>query len=404
MMVTMERTVVEATTVETTTVGWLAAATRREIIINSLLDLQAIVEHALAGITIADRETGEIIYANHEAAEILGLSRDDVRMAAGTLVELIYLNGDPFPISETAVMKARRSGQRERATFGVKYPDGSVRWVSSKAEPRILPDGTAVIVANLMGITDEIKGQQEQLEAQRERLELAELQQNAIDNLSHEIRTPLNLIMGYADLLLHGTVPDDRIAHTLGIIHREAKAVEWMAETLLWLGKLESGSELAFEPLDLTAVVRYRADAISLLAEREQVALIIAGELPACRVSGHETLLSLAIGNLVGNAIKFTKYSETRQVTVSLEVGEGEATVSVTDTGIGIKPEHLSLIFEKFRQLDGGSTRKFRGTGIGLHFVKLVAQAHGGRVEVESEFGKGSTFRLVLPLEVPPSA
>lgn len=344
-----------------------------------------IVESLPVGMVIALQSDGEVIYANREASQVLGLPLERIKIASvGQSVQLLRLDGEPFPVHELATIKAKNSGREERATFGVVQADGSVRWVATRAVPMTLEDGTAVIVTSSIGITDVIR-------AQQERMEMAMLQEQFVANVSHELRTPLNIVLGYASLaVMDSTAVDDRAWQK---VNMAAGRMRWLIERFLGVAKLEAGADIPFELFDLMATVIEVVEGMEIIARQHGVTLTM-GTMQAVACVGCEPLLALIIGNLIHNAIKF---SPNGSVVVSVEVNEGGASVIVADNGIGMTPETQAIIFEKFRQGDGSDRRRFGGTGIGLYFVKLVADLHGGWVDVESKLGVGSAFSLRLP-------
>lgn len=336
---------------------------------------------------IASQSDGEVLYANQEASRVMGLPLENIKIAAiGHGVELVGLDGQPFPIEGLATIQAKNSGQEARATFGVVQADGSVRWVATRAMPMVLDDGTAVIVTSSIGISDVIH-------AQQERIEMAMLQEQFVSNVSHELRTPLNIVHGYSSLAVAELSGDADWPIWWQRVYRSAERMRWLVERFLGVASLEAGADIDFHAVDLAGVVAEVVDSMEIIAEQGKVQLTTEALLP-CQCRGSEPLLALIIGNLIHNAIKF---SPNGRVVVSMEVDAAWVSVVVADTGIGMTPATQAIIFEKFRQGDGSDRRRFGGTGIGLYFVKLVSDLHNGRVDVESELGVGSTFFLRLP-------
>jgi len=224
--------------------------------------------------------------------------------------------------------------------------------------------------------------------------EYSQLQNQFISNASHELRTPLAIILGYSELAVDGDLLPEQIGSAWEQVHKSAKRIKWLTDNILGVARLEAGANVPTELVSLAAVIEDVVGSMGELARKGKVYLAV-GHLSGCNVHGSEPLLFLAISNLVSNAIKF---SPGATVTVSLAHASRVAIVSVVDTGIGMSPKTQAVAFDKFRQGDGTDTRRFGGTGIGLHFVKLVAEFHHGQVTCTSELGKGSTFMLTLPL------
>ncbi len=216
-------------------------------------------------------------------------------------------------------------------------------------------------------------------------------------NVSHELRTPLNAILGYAELIaegVYGQIGDEQKEALDGILESGRNLLA-LINTILDLAKVESGKiEVNVGDVGVHDVVQaVVTEAAALAKDRPYVP---SASCPARVVIATDgTKLKQILTNLVSNAIKFTE-----QGSVTVEVKptiSGGCTIYVRDTGVGIRPEHQSLIFEEFRQVDGSSTRKFQGTGLGLAIAKRFSQLLGGTLEVDSRYGSGSTFILVLP-------
>jgi heavy metal sensor kinase len=212
---------------------------------------------------------------------------------------------------------------------------------------------------------------------------------------SHELRTPLTALrtVGEVGLRSARTVEDYR--EVVGSMLEEVDRLARLADELLTMARAEAGeARLQVEPVDLRALVRDVAERLSVLAEErgQRLDALVDGEV---MVQGDRLALRQALMNLVDNAIKYSPEG-TRVVLESSHAG-GQAFVSVKDEGPGIAPEHRERVFERFYRIDRSRSREMGGTGLGLSLVKWTAEAHGGRVDLECEEGRGCTFRLVLP-------
>ena len=219
-------------------------------------------------------------------------------------------------------------------------------------------------------------------------------------NMSHELRTPLNAILGYTELILdniYGETPD-KMREVLDRLHANGKHLLGLINDVLDLSKIEAG-ELTLDLADysLKEVVQTVFTAVESLATGKKLALTIdvAPNLP--RGHGDERRLVQVLLNLVGNAIKFTDKGE---VAIKATMSDGSFTVAVRDTGPGIAPADQAKIFEEFQQADNAATKRKGGTGLGLSIAKRIIGMHGGRIWVESEIGKGSTFAFTIPVKV----
>jgi len=232
--------------------------------------------------------------------------------------------------------------------------------------------------------------------------ELARLKDNFIANVSHELRTPLTSIIGSAELILaDGDAKAFPYFNFVGIIDKEARRLRELVESILDFSLLESGRlELSPDLIDINDVVEETVKRYRPVGEDLGVAVEFApGEgLPATYADPR--LIATVVGNLIKNGIKFN--SRGGWVRVATAARDGDALITIADNGHGIPEEQLANIFSTFYQVDGSSTRAVGGTGLGLAIAKRAVEAHGGRIEVSSEPGKGSTFTVILPVAAPP--
>ena len=219
-------------------------------------------------------------------------------------------------------------------------------------------------------------------------------------NMSHELRTPLNAILGYTELIIdniYGDVPE-KIREVLERLEKNGRHLLGLINDVLDLSKIEAGQLiLSLNDYSMGEVVQTAITAVEALAVEKKLELKtrIPQDLSIAR--GDEQRIAQVLLNLLGNAIKFTEKGEVR-----VEVTDSDETflVSVADTGPGISEADQKIIFKEFKQADGSSTREKGGSGLGLSIVKKIVKMHGGRIWVESDVGKGSTFRFTLPVRV----
>ena len=247
---------------------------------------------------------------------------------------------------------------------------------------------------------NQLEQQSHQLRIQRNQLrEVNRLKSEFLANVSHELRTPLNAIMGYSELIrdgIYGNITDDAGGALSGVLASSSNLLR-LINQILDLSRIEAGKmDLQYEQTDLsvalTAVIR-EAEAMG----RDRPYRVQLACPPGLVVKVDASKLQQIMTNLIANAIKFTA-----QGSVQVEVvyqPQSSLTIAVRDTGIGIRPEHLELIFEEFRQVDGSSTRRFGGTGLGLAIARRLAAMMGAEIKVESTLGVGSCFTLRLPLD-----
>ena len=256
---------------------------------------------------------------------------------------------------------------------------GSGRIVRAVAVPLDTDEGTCLLLAR------------DVTEVQH----LQTVRREFVANVSHELRTPLGIIRNYIEALLDGGLEAPGLAEDwLPKMLHEVEELTQLVNELLDLSRLESGRvQPKLVPLDLASLMRDAVDRLETQAERADITLTVAAAAALPPVIGDRQMLEGALVNLIHNAVKFTPGGGT----ITVGVTESDATVAlwVEDTGIGIASEHLPRLFERFYKED--RARSGRGTGLGLAIVKHVALVHGGRVQVESEPGRGSRFTMFLP-------
>jgi PAS domain S-box-containing protein len=299
--------------------------------------------------------------------------------------------------------RAKRERTSFEAEFRMRRKDGVYVWMKARAVPFLNPDGS---VREWFGVTFDISSEKEReeerlilLERERHAREQAEIANRTKDEflatVSHELRNPLNAILGWSKLLLQRNLPADVQKH-LSTIERNARAQARLIEDVLDISRIMSGNL----SLDLreASVARAIADAVESarpLADAKGVALVASVE-PGSEVKADQLRLQQVVSNLLSNAVKFTPRGGT--VTVEASIVGTRLRVVVRDTGEGIEPALLALIFEPFRQADASTTRRHGGLGLGLAIVKELVQAHAGTVHAESEGrGKGATFVVEIP-------
>ncbi len=219
--------------------------------------------------------------------------------------------------------------------------------------------------------------------------------------LSHEMRSPLHATLGWLAILKKGLAQGRDVSRAVAAVERNAGLQSQLVNDLLDVSRIVSDKlAIAAEPVDLCAVVDVAVENARPAAEAKGVALACEVALRGAVVIGDEQRLAQVLGNLLGNAVKFTPSGGRVSVTLRDAVTPGEVTLQVCDTGSGIAPELLVHVFDRFRQADATSTRVHGGLGIGLYLVKTLVELHGGGIAVSSEgAGKGATFTVRLPLQ-----
>ncbi|MEO8202622.1 MAG: ATP-binding protein [Betaproteobacteria bacterium] len=218
--------------------------------------------------------------------------------------------------------------------------------------------------------------------------------------LSHELRTPLSAILGWAHALRSRRMTDDELRDGLEKIERNARMQAQLIEDLLDMSRIESGKvRLDVQPVDPLSFVEAAIETVRPAADARGIRLAKVLDPSAGPINGDPQRLQQIVWNLLSNAIKFTP--KDGKVQVVLERINSHIEISVADTGIGIRPEFLPHVFERFRQADASTTRLYGGLGLGLSIVKQLVELHGGTVHVQSEGeGRGTTFSVHLPVTV----
>jgi two-component system phosphate regulon sensor histidine kinase PhoR len=227
------------------------------------------------------------------------------------------------------------------------------------------------------------------------------MRRDFVANVSHEIRTPLTVLSGFIETM--GSLPLTEVERkrVIGLMTQQAERMQVLVSDLLTLAQIEGSPRPAADRWVRVSKLMQRVEGDGKALSRERHAISVKQQLPAveggaCELAGVESEWLSAMGNLVSNAVRYTP--EGKAIDISWTVlPDGGAEFSVKDGGIGIAPEHISRLTERFYRVDGSRSRETGGTGLGLSIVKHVVQRHGGELRVQSEPGKGSTFTLTVP-------
>jgi signal transduction histidine kinase len=309
-------------------------------------------------------------------------------------------------VSEEDLQRAL-ARQREQVASGRQYPLGQALVELGLLDRDALDQ---VVTEQLIKLRSALQAANRNLEQRvRERTaelnealirlsELSQMKANFVANISHELRTPLTHIKGYLELMVTeslGAVTDEQ-RHALQISQRSAARLESLIEDLIMFSLASRGEmSMKLEKTEIRRLVALAVRSASNKAEERgvRVALSAAENLPPVQADPEK--IGWVLNQLLDNAVKFTPSGGSVTVDVR-EDGINLVQVAVVDTGIGIPQSRLGEIFEPFHQLDGSSTRRYGGTGLGLSLVRQIVEAHGSLLEIQSVEGKGSAFRFPL--------
>jgi two-component system phosphate regulon sensor histidine kinase PhoR len=227
--------------------------------------------------------------------------------------------------------------------------------------------------------------------------ELEKIRQDFVANVSHELRTPLTTIKGYTETLLDGAFKEPVAPQFIQVIKRHADRLTKIVEDLLMLSKIESKEfQMKLEAISVRDLIDDVIDFVKGPSEKKRISVSRNEISSSLSLEADRNYLEQVLINLLDNAIKYTP--EGGRITISaIEKDQREIQFSIEDNGIGIPREDIPRIFERFYRVDKGRSQELGGTGLGLSIVKHIVQAHGGRVWVESQLEKGSTFHFTLP-------
>jgi len=392
-------------------------------------------EGLVSGTLVVLADTGgQLVSANAPAASVLPFAASARATRDGPLLTTVALQGDDWRVLSQPVVV----GGRTAAVLQVARPE---RGVEVALERLLLLMGLAVPLALLLAVAgglflanralgpidritrtaarigagdlsrrlalpaspDEVGRLSATFDAMLDRLEEAFARERRFTaDASHELRTPLALLTSRAEVVLDRPRTPAEYREALAGVRDDAARMAQLLGELLTLARADQGREvLTREPVPLADLVADTLAALEPLAEERGVALA-AGALLPCVVMGDQTRLTQLLINLVENALKYTPARG--RVTVSLARDAETAVLSVADTGIGIAPEHLAHLFERFYRVDTARARAAGGAGLGLAIAAWIARAHDGEIAVTSRIGVGSTFGVRLPLAPPAGA
>ena len=321
---------------------------------------------------------GTILYCNQRFAELM--ARPSERIAGHALGEFVHLDDRP-------TVQRMLSSESCRAEVQLRT-DGGAMNPAQLSSIALSIDGARTVAVVVTDLTHE--------RTERGLRESNRLKDEFLATLSHELRTPLNVILGWTRMLLNDQVTDKVRRQALKLIDRNAQAQAQLVNDLVDMSRMTTGKlQVDLEPLPVVPVLEAALESVRPAAEAKNIAVETSWHVLDGTVLADATRLQQILWNLLSNAVKFTPNDG--RISVSASEADRRIRIEVTDSGIGIDPTFLPHVFDRFRQADSATTRRYGGLGLGLAIVHDLVQLHGGDIEVHSPgVDQGATFVLTL--------
>ena len=364
--------------------------------------LRAQIEDLQLQIRLAQRQkrnTEAIIYSLRDAV-IVADEFDRMLMAneaAGALFRFDFQRSQHKPVGELVesgksefvdYLRQCRRSKTEASKRELHFTDAE--------KPRVFD----CIVSCVKGPDQQICGVVAILHEITREKEVSQMKNDFVSHVSHELKTPLASITAYTEMLVDGEADDEEMRKQFyTVIQNQAQRLNRLIEEILNISRIESGLiKVDKKPVSLTIVIQEQLQMIKSYANEKNIELIAQKPIVYDQVYADKDMVSQVIVNLLSNAVKYTPSGGSVKIETVVDENAGIARVTVTDTGVGIPPDEVKHVFDKFYRVRANE-KKAKGTGLGLNLVKqIIEKVHGGRVFVTSEPGVGSTFGFELPL------
>ena len=384
----------------------IAARKRAEQeILEAQENLHAVLEQLPAAVVIAHAPSGSLILANRIAATLFGRpfllpsQHSNLETLHATLTAFhpdgrLYLPGE-WPLARSLASRAAVVGEE----IHLEGPKGVRKVLSVSSAPVEDPAGNTVAVVGVFwDITDRMRSEQSEREARDAAISANNAKDEFIATVSHELRTPLNTIRLWVRMLGSGRMSEEDRLSGVRTIERAALAQQKLIDDLLDVSRIASGKmRLNVQQVRLADCILNAFDAVNPVANARGQRLEVHVAEEVGRVRADPDRVQQIVWNLLSNATKFTPKGG--RIALAARRNGDDVEITVTDSGIGIAPEFLPHVFDKFRQAETGSARKYSGLGLGLGIVRQLVELHGGTIELSSAGeGKGTMCKVVLPL------
>ncbi|MEO8230959.1 MAG: PAS domain S-box protein, partial [Ignavibacteriota bacterium] len=372
-------------------IGVASDITAQKQMLDDILKLSSAVEQSPVSIIITDIK-GNIEYVNPKGIETTGYQFSELQGKNPR----IFKTGEKSANDYKVLWDTISSRKEWHGEFQNKKKNGELYWESASISAIVNNTGEIIhYLAVKEDITEQKKINEELINSKEKAEEMSRLKSNFLANMSHELRTPLVGILGFAEIIRQEIVsPEIKVmAETI------CKSGNRLSETLnliLDLSQLETEKkEIKFQKVELVVITKEVITLFKVTAQEKGLSLISSFSSESIFINFDARAYYSILNNLINNAIKFTSEGS---ITTSVSQYDDSVEISVTDTGIGIAKNDYQSIFEEFRQVSEGYSRNFEGSGLGLSITKKLVEKYGGTITVESEVGKGSTFKVILPV------
>lgn len=377
----------------------------KEIVVNSLAKseerFRAISEASPMGIAVSDTK-GLCVFTNAKLTHITGISGD--QFILGTWLKSVFVD-DRRLVEYTWMNGHEKRLEGFEIEFRVRTEKNELRWIHLRSASMMLNHQFVGMVSMIEDISDRKRSEEELIKAKNKAEESDKLKSAFLANMSHEIRTPMNAILGFTDLLASDEYEMAEKTEFLEMIKFSGKLLLNLINDIIDISKIEAG-ELKIQPISFAPAslmnelqLTFRSQLDSQAKQDVKLIVEYPPEFEKVFLYTDKLRVQQILTNLLSNAIKFTSKG---QIIMGAIHFEDNFEFYVKDTGIGIPPSKLEVVFDRFRQADESHTRLYGGTGLGLAIVKNLVSLLGGRIWVDSVEGKGTAFYFTLPVSTPP--